>query len=314
MKFTKPIYISVFYVALALAYFYVIEHYYGWRHILQGWSGIGAVPMVGTFCLVFATWYIRALRVCDYFSLPLAASLSGCLRVVLLHNLINSIFPARSGEVSFPLLMKNEFSLPVARSATALLILRLLDFHVLVLIGAVLYFLLYTSIFLACVLIPMLVLFPLLLFGLKEFLFKKISAHKEFIGQRLLLEIISATPKNKSLLLRSWLLTVLCWVIKISVYGFIVLCFANVSFLQANMAAFFGELGSIIPLHTPGSLGTYEAGMLGLSRLFGLEGDWIMLAAVQLHLVIIVSTLLGGIIAAMIRGNSARQLEKTSGI
>lgn len=311
MTFTKRIYISIFYLILALAYIYFIEHYYGWHFILQSWTKIEPIKLAGAFCLILVTWYIRALRVCDYFSLPWRDSISSCLKVVLLHNLINSIFPIRSGEASFPLLMKKEFSLSIAKSTTALVILRLLDLHVLLMTGLILYLILQKSVFLLDIAIPTSIALPLLLLSLKEWISKKISSRDEFIGKKLLLQIISAVPERKSILLRSWLLTALCWIIKIIVYGLIAFWFSSSSLIQTMLAAFAGELGSIIPIHTPGALGTYEAGMLGLSRLFGLQGDWIMLTAVQLHLVIIVSTLLGGIVAIFIRGHLRNNLERS---
>ena len=69
-----------------------------------------------------------------------------------------------------------------------------------------------------------------------------------------------------------------------------------------------GELSSVIPIHTPGGLGTYEASMLGTARLLGITGGWVLFAAVQLHLMILLSTLLGGVAAQLMGGSRAHSM------
>ncbi len=62
-----------------------------------------------------------------------------------------------------------------------------------------------------------------------------------------------------------------------------------------------GELSSVLPIHAPAGLGTYEAAILATGKLFNLsEAKALLFAAVQLHLLIIISTLFGGLIALFI--------------
>ncbi len=81
--------------------------------------------------LLLGTYILRTWRIYDYFPAETGGHFGTLLRLVQVHNLLNIMLPFRTGEASFPLLMKREFGLGVARGTAALLVMRLFDLHAL---------------------------------------------------------------------------------------------------------------------------------------------------------------------------------------
>ncbi len=54
--------------------------------------------------------------VADYFPRETKGQFRRLLKLTLVHNLLNVMLPLRSGEASFPLLMRSEFGMPLARA------------------------------------------------------------------------------------------------------------------------------------------------------------------------------------------------------
>ena len=118
------------------AFAWAVEHYWGWTRLLAPWRQMPLAVLALALCGILASYAIRALRI--YIAeadIPRGAYLR-CLRLILLNNSINLLLPARSGEASFPLLLKRWFGIDLARGAGTLLWLRLLDLHVLATVGA----------------------------------------------------------------------------------------------------------------------------------------------------------------------------------
>jgi len=298
-------------LAVAL-YAYAIEHFYGWQQMLAAWRDIALWKIGAALVLIFFTYLVRGLRI-HYYLLPLTKNrLGDCLKIMLLHNLLNNLLPMRTGEASFPLMMRSYFGLPLAGATAGLVFLRLLDLQVLLCIGgfAVITYVGASSWLWWC--LPPLILSPLIVLPcaplLSRWQEKLAAGNHQGKLQKVLNQLLVALPSNFVQLLFLWGYTWLCWATKIGVFTLVLLWFADTTWQNALGAAFGGELSSVIPIHTPGGLGTYEASMLGTARLFGIEGDWVLFAAVQLHLMILLSTLLGGLVAQVFGRASSRNL------
>lgn len=293
---TIPIISLLAVVLYALA----IEYFYGWHTLVAAWSNVPLWKISAALVLMFCTYLIRGLRI-HYYFLPLTRGhLQQCLKIMLMHNLLNNLLPMRTGEASFPVLMQRYFGLSFTAATAGLVLLRLLDLHVLVCIGGVVitayvgvskwfWWCLSLAIFLPLLLVPCA---PML-----RAYYTKLAPGKL---HNIIAQLTLALPRSFTQLVCLWLYTWLCWVTKIGVFTLVLLWFANTHWLNALGAAFGGELSSVIPIHPPGGLGTYEASMLGTARLLGIKDDWVLFAAVQLHLMILLSTLLGGLAAQVI--------------
>lgn len=299
-------------LAVAL-YAFAIEHFYGWQQLIAAWRDIPFWKIGTALILIFFTYLVRGLRI-HYYFLPLTENrLGDCLKIMLLHNLLNNLLPMRTGEASFPLMMRSYFSLPLAGATAGLVFLRLLDLQVLLCIGgvAVITYIGASSWLWWC--LPPLVLSPLLVLPcapmLRRWQAKLAAGAVQKKLHKIVSQLLIALPTNFIQLLCLWGYTWLCWATKIGVFTLVLLWFADTSWQNALGAVFGGELSSVIPIHPPGGLGTYEASMLGTARLLGIQGDWVLFAAVQLHLMILLSTLLGGLVAQMFGMSGQKRLD-----
>ncbi|MBV8062036.1 MAG: flippase-like domain-containing protein, partial [Nevskia sp.] len=123
--------------ALVLGVFaWAVEHYWGWARLLAPWRELEGAALALAVCGMLLSYAVRALRI--YLAerdIPRGRYLA-CLRLILINNVVNLLLPARSGEASFPILMKRWFDIDPARATGTLIWLRLLDLHVLATIGA----------------------------------------------------------------------------------------------------------------------------------------------------------------------------------
>lgn len=290
-------------VAIVL-YALVIEWAWGWPTIFAQWQDWSWQAFLFALTGMFVTYALRAYRICDYFRYQRRGAFLISLRVTLLHNLANNLLPMRSGEASFPLLIRSEFGVSATAASGTLILFRLLDLHALGIIGLS-GFLAYMgghgAYWLLIFLISMapLVVVPMqarLSFWLNPDPKAEAKGKLRILGAKLLLGL----PSKQTDLLRTMLITWLNWLLKIAIFAWILLAFAPMNWLQGLTGALGGELSSILPFHAPGGIGTYEAGVVAGALLAGADAGESLGAAVSLHLILIISTLLGGILASIL--------------
>lgn len=283
--------------ATLIAYVAFLEIAFGIRALASQLSAIGIAPLLSALILLVATYVVRCWRVADYFPRETQGQFRRLLRLTLVHNLFNIMLPLRSGEASFPLLMRSEFGMPLARATAALLVMRLLDLHALLAaagIGLVIgrdwapsALLLWLAFLLA----------PIPLFALKGPILK-LSTRLPKRLQTLVDEIENGLPASSAAFLRAWGATLLNWGVKVVVLAW-VLRLMDVAPIAASFGgALGGELSSVLPVHAPGGVGTYPAGIVAGAVSFGAEASPAALAeigkaAVNAHLIILISAFVG---------------------
>jgi uncharacterized membrane protein YbhN (UPF0104 family) len=81
---------------------------------------------------------------------------------------------------------------------------------------------------------------------------------------------------------------------KVAAVGILVEAFTGAPLATATIAALSGELTGALPLPVPAGLGTYEAGLVGVLTLGGIEAKAALAAAVNAHLMLIAFALVAG--------------------
>ncbi|MET0359725.1 MAG: lysylphosphatidylglycerol synthase domain-containing protein [Pararhizobium sp.] len=275
-----------------------LQWFLGWGEILSRWRAVG--PGTGTMALALlvATYIIRTHRMQDYFRHETKGRFLALFRVTQIHNLLNIMMPLRTGETSFPLLMRSEFGVPLARGASALFVLRLLDLHALLAAGGVGLVATAARPAVAGWLWALFLVLPLLLFPLRKGLVRRAKKHFPAKLIRVIDEIDAGIPADLGAFGRAWFLTVVNWGIKVAVLAW-VLALMGVWPLSASVGgALGGEISSVLPVHAPAGVGTYPAGIaagaaaLGASRAPGAL-ETLAGASVNTHLLIVVSALVG---------------------
>lgn len=284
--------------ALIIVYAAFVQWIWGWPAILAAWDEVGVANILLALALLVGTYVVRAHRIRDYFPRETAGSFLWLFRVTQVHNLLNIMLPLRTGETSFPLLMRSEFGVPLAHGTSALLVLRLLDLHALLaaagvgLVAGAGFSLWAWGLWLVFLLLPLAVFpfrDPVLAIARK----KLPQKFAKFVD-----EIDDGIPRGLAAFIRAWALTVLNWGVKIMVLAW-VLGMMGVGPLAACFGgALGGEISSVLPVHAPAGVGTYPAGIAAGAAAFGVEGGTnaaavLAKASINTHLLGIVSALAG---------------------
>jgi uncharacterized membrane protein YbhN (UPF0104 family) len=284
--------------ALILLYAAFVQWIWGWPTILSAWAEVGAWNIVLALALLVGTYFVRAHRIKDYFPRETAGRFLWLFRVTQVHNLLNIMLPLRTGETSFPLLMRSQFGVPLAHGTSALLVLRLLDLHALLaaagvgLVAGADYSLWACGLWLAFLLSPLAV-FPFRYPALAAARRKLPDRFKKFID-----EVDDGIPRSLATFIRAWALTVLNWGVKVLVLAWVLALMGVEPIAACFGGALGGELSSVLPVHAPAGVGTYPAGIAAGAAAFGADraaGAAAILAksSINAHLLVIVSALVG---------------------
>lgn len=293
---------TLFSVAIVVAYAAFIQWFWGWPVLLGQWGEIGVVPVLSALALLVSTYFVRCYRIYDYFPNEARGRFLPLLRLTQVHNLLNIMLPFRAGETSFPILMRTEFGVPLARSTSALFVMRLLDLHALLAAAGVGLVLARQDRFLGWSLWAIYLALPLLLFPLKARAFTWFAPRLPQRAAQMLIEIEAGMPRNARALVRAWLMTVLNWATKVAVLAWALLLMGVLPLAACFGGALGGELSSVLPVHAPGGVGTYPAGITAGAISFGAEASGTALeqlgaASVNAHLLIVVSAVLGTLLS-----------------
>lgn len=282
-------------ILIFLGLVYWVEKDIGWIQVLKAWQQVPTSTLIGLTLLTLLSYGLRAWRVFIIFGQQAGHPFPQYLRISLLHNALNNFLPMRLGEASFPLLMRHHFQQSLLSSTAALLWIRLMDLHwLLVLLAAILFF---HSPLLAGLLLLGLAISPWLLPKFFAFAHGLLSGNK----QAKIDSLKDSLPAIKPLSLRLYGLTMLIWSVKLLALALIMLAFIELPFYQALFAVISADLSSVLPIHGLAGSGTYEAAMLAATLPFGIDKDQVLIAAVNVHIYLLLVTLFSVIPALLIK-------------
>jgi uncharacterized membrane protein YbhN (UPF0104 family) len=220
---------------------------------------------------------------------------------------LNNLLPARSGELSFPLLMKRYFDVNLTRATATLFWLRFMDLHTVITLGVAAFYVATDQSVWWLYGLALWVTLPLAVYFANSKLARWIPKIRNAKWQNLATKLLSGLPRSLKELSRAWLWTLINWSLKITAMAWILKQFSDMSNGQAWIGSLSGDLSSVLPLHAPAGVGTYEAAVLGGLAAVGVNTDTAMQAAVSLHIMILVSSLIGGALALFIKQAEAGQ-------
>lgn len=284
-------------LAIILLYAAFIQWVWGWQTVMSLWATAGWGSALLAMLLLLATYVLRTWRIYDYFPRQTAGRFGVLLRLVQVHNLLNIMLPFRTGEASFPLLMKREFGLPLARGTSALLVMRLFDLHAL-LAAAGTGLALQNGHAWVWALWLVFLLLPALAFALRRPALRFLARVLPAKGQTLLHEVEAGLPTDATAFMRAWGATLVNWFTKILVLAWVLGLLGHLPVAPSFGGALGGELSSVLPVHAPAGVGTYPAGITAGAIGFGADTakpalEELGRAAVNTHLLVIVSSLVG---------------------
>jgi len=278
-----------------------VEYWVGWKTVLAPWATFGWAQGFIALALLVLSYALRAWRMYDYFPQQLSGQWLQTWRLMLIHNVLNNLLPARTGEISFPVMMKRYFGVTYAHSVSALVWFRFLDLH------SILAFALYPLLVvtpLKRIAIPLIVLWmllPMVVYILRNRI-EIAFAGKNGKLSELAQQAMYGLPDNWGEFWRSWVMTWANWVVKLVTLAWLLGQFvpsASWNVLQAGVVG--GELTSVLPIHAPGGFGTYEAGVIAaLSAAPSVGAQAATVGAVNVHLFVLGSSLIGALVGWLI--------------
>ncbi|WP_018954962.1 lysylphosphatidylglycerol synthase domain-containing protein [Thioalkalivibrio sulfidiphilus] len=292
-------------ILILLAFLVFVEWYFGWAPLLAPWREVPLPGVLGALVLAFLTYWLRALRVYDYYRAQMRGRFPACLRLTLTHNLLNNLLPMRTGELSFPVLMARDFSVPALHSVPVLLWFRLMDLHTLALFALLA---LGSHLLGPAVAVPLAAAWLLTLVvaqRLAPALRDRLGTPDDDGLRGKLYRVLDALPGNAGDFWRAWAWTFANWLLKLAVFVWVLGLFLEAPLAAAWLAVIAGDLTSVLPVHGVAGAGTYEAGVVAALLPFGVGGEAALAGAVNLHLFLLGSTLLGGLLVPLLPGGRA---------
>lgn len=289
-------------ILILVAFVVFVEWYFGWAPLLAPWREIPLPGVLGALVLAFLTYWLRALRVYDYYRARMRGRFPACLRLTLTHNLLNNLLPMRTGELSFPVLMARDFGVPALHSVPVLLWFRLMDLHTLALFALLA---LGSHLLGPAMAVPLAAAWLLMLVfaqRLAPALRDRLGAPGDDGLRGKLYRVLDALPGSAGDFWRAWAWTFANWLLKLAVFVWVLGLFLEAPLAAAWLAVIAGDLTSVLPVHGVAGAGTYEAGVVAALLPFGVSGEAALAGAVNLHLFLLGSTLLGGLLVPLLPG------------
>jgi uncharacterized membrane protein YbhN (UPF0104 family) len=242
---------------------------------------------------------LRAARLHDYFRTLLRGRFATNLKLTLQHNLLNNLLPMRAGEVSFPVLMSRYFGVQASVSIPVLFWFRVMDLHTLVAIALLAAGDVWLAAHYVWPVVAAWLLLPVLAFRLH------LRGARALDGathgwRKPAARVLASFPQTSGAFWRAWGWTWVNWIVKLGVFAWVLRMFIDASWAAAWLASIFGDATSVLPIHGVAGAGTYEAGVVAALVPIGFSAGTALRGAVNLHLFLLGSTLLGGLVAMVL--------------
>lgn len=261
-----------------------VEWFVGWADIVNGfmhlpaksfWSAMGLM----VFSYVLRTWRIQV-------SCGIHRHFAELFKLSLTHNILNIMMPMRTGEASFPILMKSQFQIPMLTASLHLIMFRLLDLLCLLSIGGVLLLWHQSPVFsfLIALLFVAVIAFTEKLKHLTLLILRRF--HHPLAVK--ICDTLSQLPTSGRRYFNIAMLTLISWMSKLSAFVLIVVGISDLSFQTALLGIVGADLSSVLPIHGVAGSGTFEGAFILAAEITGLSNlsssfPALLEASVQLH-------------------------------
>ena len=263
------------------------------------WRGLGEViqrlsgPTLALSAAGFALSYLlRALRIYDEFRAQAGGRFGTCLRITLIHNAMINVVPFRGGEAAFPILLRQNFGVPLPRAIASLFWFRLQDAFVVMALAAVVWPGLHPALKALAVAGVLLMAWWLPRWAR--------APHAWADGSGLtakLAKVRDAFAESTRHARFGWLWTVANWTVKLAAQAGLLSALIPAAVNVGAAGALGAELAAILPVQGVAGFGTYEAGAAAALLPSGIPLAVGLQVALALHLFVIACSVTSGAIA-----------------
>jgi len=283
----------------------------------QVFSTISRVNLVYLAPILFFMLFspvLRAIRLKVFLSEIMKIKILDLIYLNGVAMILNFFIPIRAGEVAKGVYLNTNYGLPLGKSVIWIFIDRFVDFLVVLLFTAILFFIVPTTLstsfimIIAVILISAFVLtylavfrvdFAKILFNFLRhlFIFNRIKIYFDKFSKFILesFSILNRHPKDLALMI---LITVLAYAADAAIWYFTFVALgANQDFLKMYLGQLLSALTYLIPA-APGYVGSAEAsGLLILSGIFGIQPNLASAMIILFHITSAIFVLLFGLVS-----------------
>lgn len=278
---------------------------------------IHPIYLVVGFVLYIGSYVLRALRF--YILLDREVAIKELFNIVCIHNMVNNILPARTGELSYVYLVNNKYNRPVGDAIASLFAARLFDLIALLVLFSisslmlqdlhemtttVIRAIIFLNAFIVSVLLTTWMYFDEDYLNRIENRFYKLNLGKNKVVAYLLklgYETVSSFEKIRSfdriIVMDLMIISIGIW---LSIYysAYIILRGMDVSldFAQIIFATAFSLFTTVLPIQGIGGFGTFEGGWTVGFISVGLTKEAAIISGFTYHLIIMLYFLILGLI------------------
>lgn len=261
-----------------------VEWFVGWANIINGFIHLSAKSFWSAMGLMVFSYVLRTWRI--QVSLAMHQHFPELFKLSLTHNILNIMMPMRTGEASFPILMKSQFQIPMLTASLHLIMFRLLDLLCLLSIGGVLLLWHHSPVFsfLIASLFVAVIAFTEKLKHLTLLILQRL--HHPLANK--ICATLSQLPTSGRRYFNIAMLTLISWMSKLSAFVLIVIGISELSFQTALLGIVGADLSSVLPIHGVAGSGTFEGAFVLAAEITGLGNlsssfPALLEASVQLH-------------------------------
>ncbi len=256
--------------------------------------------LILSFVLYTLTYWLRALRWRILLGIPL--SLFSLFHIVCLHTLSNNLFPFRSGELTLPYFLKRFHKIQLPASLSSLLLARVSDMISLgLLFLAGLVALGYPGgknlLFLIPLIMILLVVSPWIMSHILSLAVCLPFLKKKSVEIGNLSEEIRGQWRGVRML-QTNLMSLAIWSLKFLAFFLLLKEMAKSTTFPLNywkVVLGTSALTTVLPIHSIGGIGTYEAGWIGAFIIMGMSRKIAVTMAFLFHMVLLLFSVLLGV-------------------
>ena len=270
---------AVVFTVISLLLVWLLFRYINLSDIMSAFSRVSVVGVLLGFVFYLLGYMIRAVRF--YYQLNKKITLRTLFYIVCIHNAMNSLLPARLGELSYVYLVKKK-NIPLGQSAAGLLLTRIFDLVALILLFLLALFMSRSMlpVFFKSLIVPVLGLLAVLVVGSALVvactpLLHRFRLHtSRFRILRVLYSLIHSFHQEhtRSKLAMLFTTSILLWISQFLMIYFIFLGVLPVSGWYILIGSLFPILSTVLPVQGIAGFGSIEATwalgfvMLGIAK------------------------------------------------
>ncbi|HTY15782.1 MAG TPA: lysylphosphatidylglycerol synthase transmembrane domain-containing protein [Methanoregulaceae archaeon] len=269
-----------------------------WDQLLVALQHFVPIYLVPAVLVCFLAWVLRGVRYKGILeTLEVKASLAVATACIFISQTANIIVPARLGDLVRIFILNHEYDTPMSTGISSLVVERVFDIVMVALLGVITipFVVNVPQWLILLVVVPLGIIAALFLVLIA---FGKIRTENHYVLLLLtMLEEIRKASLNVRSLLQFSFVSMIIWLLDITVCVFVVLMFDQQVILPVVILAIVvGNLVKAVPV-TPGGIGTYEAAVGITFQLSGMEPALAYIIAVTDHLIKNLATAAGGVIS-----------------